>query len=348
MAVNTHDIDYLLDGVLDPDALEELPVLDVGPYLDGDPDALEPLAAELCKAQTEIGFYSIVNHGVPGAIVDEAYAQLARFFALPEDDKLKVKINEYSHGYVPVRSTVYVSSPVAKNTKKDLNEVLIYGRDRPADHPAIVAGLRYHGQNPWPENLPGFREGMTAYFDAMEALAYRMLPVYARALDMPAEYFTPLFKDPLWTTRNGYYPVVDAEVNQFGIAPHRDHGFFTMLPPSPEPGLEVLARTGRWIPVDIPDGNILVNTGEFMNRLTNGRFLATPHRVTPPKHDRYSLAFFFNPTHDVPFEVLPSCIDADNPPRFEAKTIYEYITWYSDTNFLRGRGGQQKEAAAAE
>ena len=344
MTVDTHAVDYLLDGVADPDALEELPVIDIGPYLAGEDGALEAVAAAVRHAEEEIGFFSIVNHGVQRELVAGAYGELERFFALPGEEKLKVKIGERSVGYVPARSTVYVSSPVAKNTKKDLNETLMYCRERPADHPAIADGLRFHGPNPWPSDLPGFKEGLTAYFDAMEALAYRMLHVFARALDKPADFFDACCTDPMWTTRNSYYPAISAEAGQFGIAPHRDHGFFTMLPLSTEPGLEVLARTGRWLPVEIPAGALLVNTGEFMNRWTNGRFLATPHRAIPPGRDRYSLAFFFNPSRDAVAAPLDTCCGPDNPPRFEPMSMYEYICWYLDTNFLRGAGGQQQAA----
>ena len=298
-------------------------------------------------AEEEIGFFAIVNHGVAATVVDRAYAELARFFALPLEAKMALNFAKTSSGYIPLRSTVYVSSPVAKNTRKDLNETFMAMRERPADHPAIAAGLRFHGPNQWPADLPGFRAGMTAYFEAMEALGYRLLPAFARALDKPADIFAPYFSDPMWSTRNAHYPPIAPEDNQFGIAPHRDHGFFTMLPLSTEPGLEVLARSGRWIAVAIPEDAILVNTGEFMNRWTNGRFLATPHRVIPPRRDRYSLAFFFNPTHDVVCEALDTCIGPDTPRRFDdVFTMHDYLAWYVDTNVLVGRGGAQADQAA--
>ena len=291
MNVDTHLADYLLDAPADPAALEEIPVLDVGPCFAGEAGALDRLAGELRAAQEEIGFLAIVNHGVPRALIDGAYDQLRRFFALPLEAKLALKMGRSGLGYAPIRSTVYKSSPVAENTRKDLNETVLYARERAPDHPVIAAGLRFHGPNQWPADLPGFRDGMLAYYAAMEALGYRLLPVYARALDKPADFFDPYFTDPMWSTRNSYYPAIDAEDGQFGIAPHRDHGFFTMLPVSTEPGLQILARTGRWLAVEIPEGAMLVNTGEFMNRLTNGRFLATPHRVMPPRRARYSLGF---------------------------------------------------------
>src|SRR3546814_8233334 len=118
---------------------------------------------------------------------------------------------------------------------------------------------------------------MLAYYETVEALARKMLPVYARALDLPAAYFDRYFADPMWTTRNAWYPgSPDAEENQFGISPHRDHSFITFLPLSEEPGLQIQTPRGEWIKAEQVEGAIIVNTGEFMNRRSNGRFIATP------------------------------------------------------------------------
>ncbi len=327
---------------------EEIPTLDIGPYLQGTPGTLEDLAEQLSRIQQEIGFYFIVNHGVPSKLIANAYEQLRRFYALPLEEKLKLRINAKSSGYVPAKSTVYVTSNVNQNTKPDLNECLLLMRERPVDHPSIVAGRRFVGPNQWPDEtlLPGFRATMLEYYAAMEALGYKLLPLYARALGLPKEYFAPFFTDPTWTTRNQYYPPVQAEENQFGISPHRDHGFLTLLPLSDEPGLEIRAPSGNWLPARVEGNGIIVNTGEFLNRWTNGRFIATPHRVVPPKHDRYSIAFFFNPTWDTLSEALPTCVSQANPPQFEPMRFLDYLCWYVDKNYSRSGGGQQEIAGA--
>src|SRR5215813_10948104 len=76
-----------------PDA-DAIPVIDLGPYLADQPGALDHAAAELRHALTEIGFYSIVNHGVPSALIHEVYRQVARFHARPLDEKLKIKLDK--------------------------------------------------------------------------------------------------------------------------------------------------------------------------------------------------------------------------------------------------------------
>lgn len=320
---------------------EEIPILDLGPYLAGEPGALDALATDLRRVQENIGFYFAVNHGIPQALIDRAHADIKRFFDLPEEEKRKHR------NYMPMKSTMLVSSPLNRNDRPDVNEMLRLVRERPADHPAVRAGFDGHGPNHWPDEalLPGWRERMLEYYGAMEALGYRMLPVYARALDLPADYFDGLFDDPVWLTRNQHYPAVATEENQYGLAPHRDHGFLTLLPVTEEPGLEILTPSGRWLPTSTLRGALIMNTGEFLERWTNGRFLATPHRAVAPKRDRYSIAFFFNPTWDTVAEPLPTCVGPDNPPRFDPINIHDYLAWYVDRNFSKDGGGRQEDYA---
>lgn len=319
---------------------ERIPVLDLGPYLAGKDGAMEALAAEIRHVQENIGFYIVVNHGVDFARLDAAYAAFRKFFALPLDEKLKHTIDDTSLGYIPIRSTIYVTSIINENTKKDLNETLTIARDRPGDHPAVLERRRFHGPNRWPD-IDGFRDAVVNYQDTIAALGHKLLPLYALALGKPADFFAPFFTDPIMWSRNAYYPPVEPEDNQYGIAPHCDHSFLTMLPLAEEPGLQILDRDGNWMWPDPVEGGIVVNTGEFLNRWTNGRFLATPHRVIQPKHDRYSIATFFNPDSDTLNEALDTCVDAGNPPKYEPMTMQAYVEYYIDSNYLRGAGGTQ-------
>ena len=215
---------------------------------------------------------------------------------------------------------------------------------------ALIDRAHENIPNHWPDELllPAWKAEMLAYYDAMETLGYKMLPVYARALDLSADYFNGMFDDPAWTTRNQHYPPVPAEDNQFGIAPHRDHGFITLLPVTEEPGLQIRTTTGRWLPANTIEGAIIVNTGEFLNRWTNGRFMATPHRVLPTGRDRYSIAFFFNPSWDTVANPLSSCTGPGNPPRFKPVRFLDYRNWYLNQNFLGLTGNSRPEPPSVE
>ena len=136
---------------------------------------------------------------------------------------------------------------------------------------------------PWPSALGAtFRADVEAYAATMEALAMRMLPIYARALDLPHDYFTPAFESPLWRLRFNRYPAKpdSYEDKEFGISPHVDTSFFTILDQG-APGLCVHDQAnGQWVKAPVIDGGLLVNTGELLRSITNDTWLATRHYVS--------------------------------------------------------------------
>ena len=309
--------------------MTQFPVLDLEPYFSGAPGAAARLADELRHAQEDVGFYCIVNHGVARATIPDAFAAIAEFFALPPGEKLKVRARNNMLGYLPVESTVYRTSKYNENTEKDMNETILLVRE---DNPE-------RDVSDWPANPPGFRAALTRYQNEMEALALRLVPLYALALGLGRDFFDEAFREPGFVCRCSRYPKVDLAPNQFGIAPHCDAGFLTLLPLSDVPGLEIYTTDDTWIPVPIIDCAILVNTGEFLNRWTNGRFRATPHRVGQVARERYTLTFFFNPSDDTVAGDIPTCVGPDNPSRFEPITLGEYREWYVKENFLHMRDG---------
>jgi isopenicillin N synthase-like dioxygenase len=328
---------------------DHIPVLDLGPFLSGDAVAIRESAEKLRWVQEEIGFYYIVNHGVSADLIQNAIDQVRALHALPMDEKLKLKVDEDTTGYVPIKSTIYVTTDAGENDQYDLNENYRIVRERPLNHPSILAGRRFTGPNKWPsiDLLPDFKSVMLDYYTAMENLGRSLLPLYARALDLAPDYFDNLFTDPTWLTRNVRYPAVKAKENQFGISPHTDHGFITLLPVSKVPGLEVKTQAGDWMTGDYIDGAMIVNSGDFMQKWTNGRFIATPHRVIAPKEERHISAFFFNPNWDVRSEPLPSCSNDEHPPKFEVKTFHEHLCNYVDRNYTKSTGGQAQDPSVS-
>jgi isopenicillin N synthase-like dioxygenase len=305
-------------------APEEIPVLDLAPYLAGEPGALQRLGVELRRAFEEIGFYFIVGHGVPQGLVDAAFAEAARFHAQPLEDKLAVKMDESLVGYLPVRGSTTRHSQINADNKPNVNEAFFSRRT----------------VNKWPANLPGFRETVVAYQAAMEKLGKALLPIYATALDLPVDYFDALFAEPSYTLRLSHYPQHDQPAdNEFGLAPHTDTSFMTLLAQNKIPGLSLRLPTGRWVDAPAIDGAFLVNGGDLLRRWTNDRFLATPHRVANRSgKERYAIPFFFDCGAEVTMECLPTCRQPDQPPRYEPITYAAYMDWYGRMNF-----GQAKD-----
>ena len=324
-----------------------IPVIDFGPCFAGAPGAREATAAELRHALENVGFFVMVNHGVPADLIDQAFAEARRFHDQPLDWKLALKMNEHNNGYMMLGRYMVVTSDVNANDKPDLNEAFFCRRERDPGEPLRRANRRFAGANVWPDDLPGFRERVLAYIGAMDALSGRVLPIVARALDLPAEAFDAAFADSQFTFRLTHYPPVAADENQFGIAPHTDANFLTFLAQSDVPGLQVRTPEGDWLDVPYVPGSYAVNTGDMMHRWTNRRVKSTPHRALPPVgRPRYAIPFFLGPHLDTVIECLPTCASPGHPPQFPPITYDAYLAWWYDANYAPARQSDARPAEA--
>lgn len=309
-----------------------IPILDLGPYFAGEPGALERAAAELRYIGENVGFHYIRNHGVPQSLIDQTFEQARRFHAQPLEAKQKVKINEHMQGYMGMRASTTRSSDLTKDNKPNQNEAYFVQREISPSDPEF--GKPRRAANQWPEDLPGFKQAVLAYYDTLERLARRMLPIYAVALGLPPAYFDGAFRKPMASLRMTHYPPVDYVENEYGIAPHTDSSFFTLLAQNRLAGLQIKARDGTWIDAPAIDGTIVVNSGDILRRWTNDRFLSTPHRANNvDRIARYAIPFFVHPDPDFVMECLPTCRGPDNPPRYPAQTSAEYMAWFGGRNY---------------
>jgi isopenicillin N synthase-like dioxygenase len=326
---------------------DAIPVLDLGPFLAGEPGALERLGAELRRAFTEVGFYFIRNHGVPQSLVDEAFAAAARFHAQPLDAKLAMPFDSNNQGYLGMRGNTSRMNAVDGIKKPNANEAVFFKRDLPADHPDVLAGKRFRGVNRWPSDLPGFRETALAYSTALEGLGKRLVPIYATALGMPADWFDDKFREPMFTLRMTHYPQQEptAPEDEWGLAPHADTSFMTILAQNKVPGLSLRLPDGKWIDAPALEGCFLVNGGMMLRRWTNHTFLATPHRVTNRSgQERYAIPFFMDCSYDAVMAAVPSCVTAENPVRYPPFTYLDFMSEYSGANY----GGRSAAGVALQ
>jgi len=315
-----------------------IPIIDLGPYLANRPGAEAATAAQLGRALRDVGFFVIVNHEVPRELIDATFAEARRFHAQPMDAKLALRMNEHNNGYMMLGRYAVWTSDVNANDKPDLNEAFFVKRERAGDDPLVRTGRRFAGPNQWPADLPGFRETVLAYTDAVDALGCRVLPLCATALDLPPDTFDRAFAESQFSFRLTHYPPVAAEPNQFGIAPHTDANFMTFLAQSEVPGLQVRTPDGAWLDVPYVPGSFAVNSGDMLERWTNGRFKSTPHRALPPvRRSRYAIPYFMGPHLDTEIACLPTCQGPGNPPRHPAITYAAYLDWWYDANYNAAR-----------
>ena len=291
---------------------DDIPVIDLDEYFStGSEDALNAAAQQLKVACEETGFLSITGHHVTDSVLENTFEQVRQFHSLPLGEKNKILMDRPDWpvggmGYLPLKN----KKLPARDTG-NVNEAFIVKCD---DKLTMV-------DNQWPDaqQLPGFRESVEDYAQKMEQLGKRMLPIYARALDMPSDFFNQAFERPLFRLRMTHYPSVGMDAdNAFGIAPHVDTSFITILAQD-QPGLTIFSERRKvWVKAPAKKNAFIINTGELLKQWTNDRFLSTRHFANnnTGSHSRYSIPFFFNANPNYVMTCIPTCCDDDNPAKY--------------------------------
>lgn len=254
------------------------------------------------------GFVSLVDHGVDRALLDEAYRVAAEVFALSGDALARYERPETARqrGYTPFRRERALGG-----LAPDLKAFWHVGRELAAEHPHRQSGAM--PANVWPAEVPRFEPVMRALFAALEGVALRVLDALAVWLDRDPDALRALVREGNSVLRIIDYPdVPDAEPGAVRAAAHEDINMLTVLPAATRPGLELLTREGRWLPIATPPDALVVDTGDMMQLISGGRLPAVTHRVVnPPGSDggRLSMPFFLHPHPDAILEA-PGAPDA--------------------------------------
>jgi len=313
-----------------------VPVVDISAFETGDLQTRQGIAAQVSQAVEDVGFFTVVGHGVPEQIAERMRKSAWKFFGLPLSDKMRLLDQSMSlnRGYTPFASEHNGSSDSTK-APPDLREGFIYGPfGRPNDdyHISPEAGFAYQG-NIWPKNQPSLVENFKLYYSSLEQFNGRLLRVFAEALNLEAGFFTNKFDRHASTIRLLHYPAQERKPlsGQLRCGAHTDFGSHTILMADDSPGgLQVLSRSGEWINVSPPPGSFVVNIGDLMMVWTNDRWVSNRHRVVNPpvsaaeRSSRLSIAFFVHPNRDAPIECIPTCISNGEPARHSPVLAGDY------------------------
>ncbi len=313
-----------------------IPVLDVSPLYGDDLSAIQAVADTLRGYLENVGFLYVVGHSIPQADVEAVREASKAFFALPEEEKLKLKIDRNFRGYLPFAGSTIVTSSVATVSKPNQSESIFFMHEVDADDPRAKAGQPLQGPNQWPDPaaLPGFQSTIQLYVDRMSELARKMVGAIAMSLGLPAHSLDRFFQEPTTFLRLLHYPTQPAEEGLFGSAPHTDYGFITLLAQDNVGGLEVKNKDGDWVPAPPMPNSFVMNVGDILARWSNDVFVSTPHRVINRSgRERYSQPFFFDPSMDSLIEALPTCVPPGDKPRYEPVEYGEYLMERIDKNY---------------
>ncbi|HZS01676.1 MAG TPA: 2-oxoglutarate and iron-dependent oxygenase domain-containing protein [Chloroflexota bacterium] len=298
-------------------ATTAIPIVDFAGFSSPDPTARAATARALRAALEAYGFLYLRNHGVPTAVLDDLFRQARVFFSLPREAKEAARPRAGStRGWEGVGAQALdVARP------GDLKETFQAG-----------PGHAWARPNTWPEGLPEFRAAVEAFYTAATAACDQLMRAIAVSLGLPEAYFEPYYDrcDP--TARLLYYPPLATAPapGQLRAGAHTDFGGINVLFQGDEGGLEIQAPDGAWLAAPAIPGLAVVNTGDLLERWTNGLFRSSPHRVVNPTgpaatRERYSAVLFHSPNNDAVITCLEPCQGAANPPRYPPITVGDHM-----------------------
>lgn len=315
---------------------DEIPKLDVSSLYGADEAALKQTTAQLRAHLETTGFLYVVGHPISTKQIEAVRDFSKRFFALPGTEKHKLQIDRNFRGYLPFAASTIVTSSVETAKKPNQSESLFFLHEVADDDPRAVNEKPLQGPNQWPDEavLPGFRDAIESYVQAMTVLGQKLVGAISISLGMPVDSLDRYFDDPTTFLRLLHYPPQPAEKNLFGSAPHTDYGFITLLAQDDVGGLEVMNKRGDWVAAPPVPGAFVMNVGDILARWSNDLFVSTPHRVVNRSgHERYSQPFFFDPSMDEAIEVLSACVGEDGHKTYEPVLYGDYLMERIDKNY---------------
>ncbi len=337
-----------------------VPTFDLSDYTSCDTSLRSCGIATLGRALTDLGFVVVEGHGVDRQLIADTYALWRRFFALDDAAKRRYAGSEGgSRGFTP-----FGVEHARDHPAPDLKEFWHVGQELPAGHPLHAA----YPPNVWPREIPELRQPTLALFHELERVAELLLMALAEHFELPEETFAAMTRGGNSVLRILHYPPLPApsplpppappappvqtaqaahpaspslpaaappgrdpagaSMPALRAAPHEDINLITLLCAATDEGLELRRRDGTWLPVAAAPGQIVVDAGDMLCRVTNGVVPAATHRVVvpPPRagetagRERFSLPFFVHPYPDCDLSVLPRFVSPERPARFPPAT----------------------------
>lgn len=296
---------------------QTIPVLSLQDFVQGSPTQQQTFVNELGQALEAIGFLALTDHGIDAPLIQSAYATAEAVFTLPDEVKQQYEQRALrgQRGF-----TAFGREHAKDSPHPDLKEFWHIGPEHMQPH------------NLWPAEIPLFQPTMLALFEQLDRCAQVLLEACALYLDLPRDWLSQAAIDSPTLLRVLHYPPVPAASPpaQMRAAAHEDINLITLLCEATAPGLELRQTDGTWLPIAAIPGQIIVDTGDMLQNLTNGLFKSTTHRVTNPEGDRdrrFSLPFFVHPRPAVDLSPLASCVArTGGAPQFPSLTAGEYLT----------------------
>ncbi|GMI70783.1 DOWNY MILDEW RESISTANT 6 [Hibiscus trionum] len=293
--------------------LTQTPLLSSVPVIDLMEEPCASVVDKISKACEEYGFFQIINHGVPRELCDRVLAVLAAFFELPPQEKAPFLATDQTQ---QVKLLNYYVKSDGENKVSMWSECFTHPW-HPLDD--ILHLL--------PQNPPQYREVIAEYSKEIYVLMKRLLSLISQGLGLEQDCLeTKLGENPTFRAQGNYYPPCPDPELTLGLNVHTDISALTIVRQSEDvTGLQVL-KGGNWVPIEPIPNAFVINIGDQIQVLSNGRFKSLHHRaVTNRNKKRVSLATFYSPSKDTIIGPIRNLIDGQHPPLYREYRFSEFL-----------------------
>ncbi|XP_048319298.2 protein DOWNY MILDEW RESISTANCE 6-like isoform X1 [Ziziphus jujuba] len=307
--------------------LASIPIID----LNEDQHGHGNIVQKISQACEEYGFFQVINHGVPEELCTRMMNTITEFFNLPPEEKAQ-----------------FFSTDPTK-------EVRIFNFYLKVKDQENVKMWSESFSQPWhphdnfsdllPKNPPQYREVFGEYAKEIGKLNNRLFSLISQGLGLEEDCIQKKLGDnPKLRAQGNYYPPCPEPELTLGLAVHTDPNALTVVLQSEGvTGLQVI-KDGKWVSVDPVPNAFVVNLGDQIQVLSNGRYKSVHHRaVTNKEKLRVSLAMFYGPNKETWIGPIEELIDEEHPPVYRRYRQAEFLE-----EFMRQEGTRRMVKEAFE
>ncbi|KAK4597922.1 hypothetical protein RGQ29_015442 [Quercus rubra] len=287
--------------------LASIPIIDLNDHV------TSSLLQKISQACEEYGFFQVINHGVPKELCEKVMTAVTQFFELPPEERAEFFTEDHTK---QVRLFNYYLKSEGQEKVTMWSELF--------SHPWHPVDNFTHLL---PQNPPLYRVAFAEYAKEIGGFMNRLLSLISQGLGLDKDCLRKRMGDNprLRAQANFYPPCPDPELT-LGLAVHTDLNALTVLQQSAGvTGLQVI-KDGKWVAVDPIPNAFVINLGDQIQVLSNGRFKSVHHRaVTNKTHPRVSLAMFYGPNTEDVIGPIEDLIDDEHPPVYRSYRYAEFL-----------------------
>jgi isopenicillin N synthase-like dioxygenase len=306
---------------------EGIPLINLS---ENDTESVVKVIGNACK---NWGFFQVVNHGVALDIREKLELCSRRFFEQDLQEKNKVSRDE-------VKVMGYYDTEHTKNVR-DWKQVFDFTIENPTLIPASIHPSHdlevTQWYNQWPDYPPQFREACEEYGKEVEKLAFKLMELIALSLGLSKERLNRYFKEQTSFVRLNYYPPCPEPHLALGVGRHKDAGALTILSQDDVGGLEVKRKSdGQWIRIKPTPNAYIINVGDIIQVWSNEAYESVEHRVVVnTDKERFSIPFFFNPSHYTMVKPMEELTCTESPPKYRPYNWGKFFVTRKGSNFQK-------------